>query len=153
MRMRPLSLVGSLILSLLATSVTEAGPRGKRAEPERGSPELRRQGDRVPGGGEAAELSKGETADAASAAWRNYYLVQLAADPLATYRGGVPGFAATSPQTLGTRKLEPQRPEVTLYRGYLARQQDDALAAISQSLSRPVTVLRRYDAAFNGFAI
>jgi uncharacterized repeat protein (TIGR01451 family) len=149
--MRPLFRVGSLVLSLLAAASAEAGPGGKRGEPEKGSQELRRQGDRIVAPVGAVEIPKG--AFEASSVWRNYYLVQLAGEPVASYRGGVPGFAPTSPQALGTRKLEPLRPEVTAYRGYLARQQDDALAAVGQTLGRPVVLLRRYDAAFNGFAI
>ena len=94
MRMRPLFRVGSFVLSLLAAASAEAGPGPKRAEPERASSELRRQGDRVVAPGEAVEISKGNGALEVSSAWRNFHIVQLAAEPLAAYRGGVPGFVA-----------------------------------------------------------
>ncbi|MFN8465391.1 MAG: trypsin-like serine protease [Caldilineaceae bacterium] len=80
------------------------------------------------------------------------YIVQLAAAPLASYRGGLPGLAVTSPQLTGA-SLDMGRAADEAYAVYLAGQQSSALASIEQMLGRTVTVKFNYQAAFNGFAL
>jgi len=80
------------------------------------------------------------------------YIVQLADAPLASYRGGVAGLAATSP-TLTRTDLDRARPAVRAYANYLARRQDSSLDAISQRIGRRPAVRFRYLNAFHGFAL
>ncbi len=80
------------------------------------------------------------------------YIVQLDAAPLASYRGGLAGFTATSP-SITRESLERSRPAVRAYTDYLVRRQDDALAAVRSRIGHSVTTRFRYQAAFNGFAV
>ena len=80
------------------------------------------------------------------------YIVQLADAPLASYRGGVAGFAATSP-SITRVGLDRARPAVRAYADYLASRQNTSLDAISQRIGRTPTVRFRYQNAFHGFAV
>jgi len=51
------------------------------------------------------------------------YIVQLSDPPLASYRGGVPGLAATNPAALGAVKLDPASPASRAYLNYLDQRQ------------------------------
>lgn len=73
------------------------------------------------------------------------YLVQLAAEPLARYAGGVRGLAATKPAA--GERLDAHDADARAYRRHLADERDSVL--------RDVPGVRRiydYDVAFNGFA-
>ena len=48
-------------------------------------------------------------------------IVKLDAEPLATYRGGVPGLAPTSPEVTGAPKLDLKSPSSLAYLGHLAQ--------------------------------
>src|SRR5687767_821876 len=54
-----------------------------------------------------------------AAATKNTYVVALNAAPLALYTGGVSGLAATSPESLGKTKLDPNSAASRAYLGYL----------------------------------
>jgi uncharacterized repeat protein (TIGR01451 family) len=80
------------------------------------------------------------------------YIVQLAAAPLASYRGGVNGLAATSPSATGVRLSTPGGASVA-YRDFLRGEQAEMLARIEARLGRLLAVIFTYDTAFHGFAI
>jgi hypothetical protein len=80
------------------------------------------------------------------------YIVQLAAAPLASYRGGVNGLAATSPSATGVRLSTPGGASVA-YRDFLRSEQAEMLARIEARLGRSLAVIFTYDTAFHGFAI
>ncbi|GAA1368010.1 S8 family serine peptidase [Catellatospora chokoriensis] len=76
------------------------------------------------------------------------YLVQLDGEPLATYAGGVAGFAATKPAA--GAKLNRASGGATAYRTHLRRQQEQVLQDAGVPQNRPRVTL---DTAFNGFAM
>ena len=81
------------------------------------------------------------------------YIVQLSDPPLASYRGGVPGLAATNPAARGEVKLSPTSTASRAYLDYLSTKQAGFLAAAAQALGRPVDALFRYRYAYNGVAV
>ena len=84
---------------------------------------------------------------------KNYYIVELTDKPLATYKGELSNFAATSPSAApGKDKLDMQSASVKSYAGYLKSQQD---AVISQLQSRVgnVKVMSRLDTVMNGLIV
>ncbi len=80
------------------------------------------------------------------------YIVQLGSAPLASYRGGVPDLAPTSPSITG-EPLDLGRAADRAYAAYLGGRQSAVLADIEQLLGRQVEVKSTYQAAFNGFAL
>ena len=93
----------------------------------------------------AALLLLGGLSGAALAQSRSPYIVQLAGEPTATYRGTVAGYAATAPAA-GSR-FNARSPAALAYRGYLDSLQLSVAATVA---SAPVTA--RYSTVFNGFA-
>ncbi len=82
------------------------------------------------------------------------YIVQFQDAPLASYRGGVAGLAATSPAATNAPKLEASSPASRAYRAYLAEQRSAAVEQISQTIGRSdLTILHVYDVAYNGLAV
>ena len=84
----------------------------------------------------------GSTAPAA----HKVYIVQLAAAPVAAYRGGVRGLAATQPAQ-GAR-LNMRAAPTRAYASYLDAQRNTVLAR----LGGKINVLHTYGVTFNGFA-
>jgi hypothetical protein len=80
------------------------------------------------------------------------YIVQLAAAPLASYRGGVTGLAATSPSVTGARLATLGRAGVA-YTDFLHSRQTEMVARLEARLGRSIDVIFTYATAFNGFAI
>ena len=70
------------------------------------------------------------------------YVVVLKQAPAATYRGGVPGVAATS----RNGSFDAQAPAAATYQTYLAARQNSLAAQYS------VSIRQRYTAALNGFS-
>ena len=88
------------------------------------------------------------TSGLSSAAWaqaRSSYIVQLAAEPVATYTGNVPGLAATQPAQ-GSR-LNLRSAAAQAYGSYLDQQQLSVTQLVGNA-----PVFARYKTAFNGFA-
>jgi hypothetical protein len=81
------------------------------------------------------------------------YIVRLSDAPLATYRGGVPGLAATTPAATGARKLDVNSAPAVAYRNYLASKQADVVTAMRAATGRKITPLRTLDTAFNGLIV
>ena len=82
---------------------------------------------------------------AAAQAARQTYIVQLADAPAATYKGGVPGLAATQPAQ--GNKLNVNASNVRAYINFLDSKRNNAIAAVNSA-----AVLHRYSVAFNGFS-
>ncbi len=80
------------------------------------------------------------------------YIVQLAGAPVASYRGGVKGIAATRPGP-GAAKLDAAASGSRLYAGHLLGGQDRVLAAARKVLGREVAPLAQYTLAFHGMAL
>jgi len=93
----------------------------------------------------AALVVAGGLSGAALAQNRSAYIVQLAAEPKATYNGNVAGYAATKP-AVGTR-FNARAPAALAYGGYLDAQQ---LSVASTVASAPI--FARYSTVANGFA-
>ena len=106
--------------------------------------------------GVAAATAASNPADASSTATNSEpqrYIVLLADRPAATYEGGVPDLAATSPRVTGERHLAPDGEATVAYRSYLEAAQDQALDAIGRRIGRTPAPSFRYSVASNGFAI
>jgi subtilisin family serine protease len=93
------------------------------------------------------------SAQAGAAPSSDRYIVQLADAPLATYRGGVAGLAATSPAVTGAVKLDPESAASKAYLSYLDTKRDAVLSAASTALGRTATPSFTYRYAYNGFAL
>ncbi|HEX8683613.1 MAG TPA: S8 family serine peptidase [Ardenticatenaceae bacterium] len=80
------------------------------------------------------------------------YIIQLTDAPLASYRGGIRGLAATQPRARGEVYLDPDSAASVAYLAHLDQQQTQLIAGMSQTLGRQVEVVFRYQYAFNGIA-
>lgn len=80
------------------------------------------------------------------------YIIQLEDAPLASYKGGVSGLAATSPDATG-EKLNVNSPNSVAYINYLDTQQALAVESITALTKHSVETIFKYKYAFNGFAI
>lgn len=80
------------------------------------------------------------------------WIVQLRAPALASYRGGIPGLAATSPVATGARRLDETSPASL---AYLARLDAHRAAAIAMVRAAVPTarVQREYRTVLNGFSV
>ena len=80
---------------------------------------------------------------AAPAPKRVGVIVKLKDAPLATYKGEVPGLAATSPVATGAEKIDTQSATSKQYLGYLSAQQDAFVASAQQAIPSAVRWSRR----------
>ena len=87
----------------------------------------------------------GAFSSGAMAQSRSTYIVQLAAEPAATYAGNVAGLAATK-AVPGTR-FDSRSAAVSAYRAYLNSQQNAVVSLIGNA-----PVIARYNTVYNGFA-
>ncbi|MEX2365989.1 MAG: S8 family serine peptidase, partial [Pseudohongiellaceae bacterium] len=81
----------------------------------------------------------------------NRYIITGDAAAVASYRGDVSGYQATSPQ--GRASLDVQTPEVRAYGQYLESQQDKLLQQISLRLGRSVEVVDQFHLAVNAVVV
>ncbi len=81
------------------------------------------------------------------------YIVRLQDPPLASYRGTIPGLAATNPQQIGQVQLDAGSPASLLYRGHLEQEQEQFVTTMQARLGRQVDVLFHYQVATNGLAV
>ena len=63
-----------------------------------------------------------------------YYIVHLAAKPLARYDGALPSLAPTSPRALGEAALDTDSPASLAYLAYLDRSQATTIATVERGL-------------------
>jgi subtilisin family serine protease len=90
--------------------------------------------------------------DAQQAAASELYIVIESTPPLALYRGGIAGLAATNPAARGETKLKPNSTASLAYLQYLRNERSALLGAIGAALGRQVAPTRQYNVALNGFA-
>ena len=81
------------------------------------------------------------------------YIVQLKDAPAALYRGGVPGYGATSPRMKGQRMLDAFTPETQAYAEYLGSRQAELLAKARNVLNRGLVPRFQYRYALNGMSL
>lgn len=79
------------------------------------------------------------------------YIVRLQSEPLALYRGGKAGLAATNPKMAGHLRLNAKSAASLSYQAYLAQERNTVLQAMRSALQRDVPALRTYSIALNGF--
>jgi hypothetical protein len=75
------------------------------------------------------------------------YIVQMKADPVARYEGGVAGFARTAPEK--GQRFNARTSQAQMYASKLEQQQNSALAKAGVSSSK---LIYSYRYALNGFA-
>lgn len=78
-------------------------------------------------------------------------IVRLDEQPVASYDGGVPGYAPTSPKATGTQKLDTGSPAVRAYRDFVARG-NDAFARDLESSVPGAEVTQSYELVLGGVA-
>src|SRR5678816_2254904 len=93
----------------------------------------------------AVLLVMGGLSGAAMAQSRSTYIIQLAAEPKASYNGSIPGLAATQP--LRGRRFEARSPAALAYGAYL----DTVQARVAASVAG-APIIARYSTVYNGFA-
>ncbi|CUA83878.1 S8 family serine peptidase [Pseudidiomarina woesei] len=77
------------------------------------------------------------------------YIIEFENAPVATYRGGLPGFAATSAQATGAKQLDVKAQPVQTYQQFLLSQQQQVLADIARVVPGLQTE-RQLTLTFNG---
>ena len=80
------------------------------------------------------------------------YVVQLDDAPLASYRGGIAGLAATNPGVLGETRLDVDSAASRAYLAHLEAAHDAVEAAIETAIGREIAREHDYRYAYNGFA-
>jgi hypothetical protein len=81
------------------------------------------------------------------------WVVQLEDAPLATYTGGVPGLAATSPRVTGDARLDADAPASLAYLDHLADRQAEFATTMDSALGRSVAVEFQYLNVLNAMAV
>ncbi len=81
------------------------------------------------------------------------YLIEFIEPGLLYNTGQNRAFAATTPASVGDRKLNVRSPSAATYRSYLKSQQDAYLAQMSAVLGRTIVAKNRYDVTHNGVAV
>ena len=76
---------------------------------------------------------------------RRTYIVQLAAEPAASYTGNVTGFAATKP--VAGARFNARSSAALAYKGFLDNQHNTVAALV-----RGAPIVAKYDTVYNGFA-
>jgi len=80
------------------------------------------------------------------------FLVRFDEEPLATYRGGIPGLEATSPLVTGDAKLDAASPAATAYVTHLQQAQAAMVDRIEGAVGHTLDVRFRYTNSNNGIA-
>jgi len=90
-----------------------------------------------------------------ASAERVRYTIVLKGDPVASYRGGVSGYAAAPRIASGRRvgRLDVHSPESVAYAGYLASRQTSFVADLSTRLGRPLQPLATMQHALNAVVV
>ncbi|MEE9562389.1 MAG: protease inhibitor I9 family protein, partial [Thermoanaerobaculia bacterium] len=80
------------------------------------------------------------------------YIVQLEDPPVASYRGGIGRFEATSPARTGARKLDMRAAKSVAYRGHL-RERQESFARELTRVAPEAKIGYRYQVVFNGLSV
>ena len=81
------------------------------------------------------------------------FVIRLDASPLATYRGGVAGLAATSPEATGADKLDTTTAVSRAYVDYLETDQATFVARLEKAIGHSADVRYTYTNSTNGLAV
>lgn len=81
------------------------------------------------------------------------YIVQLRDPAMASYTGGVQGFAATSPQKLGVKRLDVNSKASKNYKSFLKTSQKGLVDNSEKTLGRHIKVKYQYQHVLNGVAM
>ncbi len=81
------------------------------------------------------------------------FIVRLVGAPLATYRGGVAGFTATSPEVTGVDKLDITSAASVAYADYLRDNQTAFVVRLEKTLGHKADVRYNYINGTNGIAV
>ena len=100
----------------------------------------------------AINASPGMEADFLADPARATYIVRLAEDPVATYRGGIPGYQGTSRAVTGGKKLDTKSSAAKKYKQHLENRQRDVYSKGSKKIGRDAEIKFDYQFAINGFA-
>jgi subtilisin family serine protease len=76
-------------------------------------------------------------------------IIELEVEPVATYEGDVPGYAATNPRARGLAKLDTRRPEVRNYRAFV-QQELDSFEAAAERIVPDLEVVDELDLVVGG---
>lgn len=148
--------VNHLLVLLMIAAMLIVGALPTAAAPPPGATAVQPAAKKVPNFSEATAVpasSGGVVLQPKNAKGPATYLVRLADPPLASYRGGIPGLAPTSPAVTGARKLNVKSPASLAYRQYLADKQASLVNSIEQALGHPAKVLYHYYTVYNGVAV
>ncbi|MCB8926296.1 MAG: S8 family serine peptidase [Ardenticatenaceae bacterium] len=102
---------------------------------------------------EAIEVGVGVVSEPKGATGPALYLIRLKDEPIATYKGGVAGLEATSPEGSRINRLDMESPAVLSYGNYLLSKQADFISEAAQVLDRDIEPAYQYSVANNGLAI
>jgi uncharacterized repeat protein (TIGR01451 family) len=81
------------------------------------------------------------------------FIVRLDGAPLASYRGGVAGLSATSPEATGVEKLDTASADSIAYADYLRSSQATFVGRLEKTLGHSADVRYNYINATNGLAV
>jgi len=81
------------------------------------------------------------------------YIVRLADPSVVNYKGGIQGFAATSPQVSGERRLNVNSDASKAYRAYLLASQQAMVEHCESEFGHELNVKFKYQNVMNGMAI
>lgn len=82
----------------------------------------------------------------------NRYIIEFEAPAAALYKGGIPGFAATSIQVTGKERLDVKAAPVQTYTAYLKRQQEQVLGQAAR-VAPEMKVKSQLALTFNGAVV
>ena len=81
------------------------------------------------------------------------YIVRLEASPVATYRGGIDGLAATANAVTGASRLDVNSPDSRSYTAFLDRAQTEFIEDCEAAFGHPIEIKHRYQHVVNGVAM
>lgn len=91
-------------------------------------------------------------APAAQSEARQSYLITFAEEGLVSYRGGVQGLMATSPQATGSRKLDMKSAAAINYAAYLESARANYIGLMQGAVGHALNVTHHYAVTHNGVA-
>ncbi|MCA9875840.1 MAG: protease inhibitor I9 family protein, partial [Anaerolineales bacterium] len=103
-------------------------------------------------GATAQPAGSGVVVQPKDAAGPAIYLVILNDVPLASYRGGIEGLAATNPSASGKAKLDASSPASQAYLAYLDGRRATSIAEANAAIGRSLDIAYEYKATVNGYA-
>lgn len=94
-----------------------------------------------------------QSQDKTEKAFNSTYIIQLMDEPLVSYRGGVKGYTATSPEVTGEKLLDVKSPASLAYLKYLEQKQQEFIQILKKHLRNNPVVVFQYKNSFHGIAV